>query len=593
MKKKILSIVSITAIMVGLLSSSVSAAITPPDDLSKIKQVSEETADVLAGSMYNYCINQPNLIIDFAYDAVFLTNRLGYSSENITNLNNMYLDAVKSNVNANEGKIKDQVHMEGIDTYCTVIANLIALGKDPTDFENYNIVESLNSYINSEEVNFVACNPAEYIYIRSVFNYFSDSYPGIASVNNKLDETIASFYVKNGVYNLVGLTPSNLSTYGIEDAFATLTEGVDYGMSQYMIWPKEGKADYVLSVLNNSDSAYAGNFICDIAGILYVKTDYRQESAIYISSNADPFECETNSYYILPLSLSNDLTSFYKTNALDDPQGSVTVPEIIDGSLAFIHKSIPETGIINDKINSYPSMITGTTLRTLSVFNKTADAKKLYEGLMTLRLDNGQFKKGPDDSSYSIFTTGASFDGIVGYYCLLSGLYNGNIYDLSATGSEISPDNVLPMTEPENTSWSADSGEWLRFSSPAPLASFTDLYIDGKDVLGELISGSLEEGAATFAAVGGGIIRLETGSTIVSLSPEFLSTLPNGDHTIRIQSVNGFAESSFSVTSSASDTTPAATPSTADNSNITLFICLLASGAGIAIIASKRKLSER
>ncbi len=591
MKKKILSLISITAVTVGLLSSSVSAAVTPPDDLNKIKQVSEETADVLAGSVYDYCINRPNLIIDFAYDAVFLNNRLGYSSENITNLNNMYFDAVKSNLNANAGRIKDQSHMEGIDTYCTVIANLLAFGKDPTDFENYNIVESLNSYINSNEVNFVACNPAEYIYIRSVFNYFSDSYPSIASVNNKLDETIASFYVKNGVYDLVGLTPSNLSTYGIEDAFATLTKDVDYGMSQYMIWPKEGKEDYVLSVLNNSDSAYAGNFICDITGTLYVKTDYRQESAIYISSNADPFECETNSYYILPLSLSKDLTSVYMTNGFDIPQGSVNVPEIIDGSLAFIHKSIPESGLINDKINSCPSMITGTSLRTLSVFNKTADAKKLYEGLMTLRLDNGQFKKGPDDSSYSIFTTGAAFDGIVGYYCLLSGLYNGNIYDLSATGSEVSPDNVLPMTEPESTSWSAESGEWLRFSSPAPLASFTGLYIDGENVLGELLTGSLEEGAATFAAVGGGIIRLETGSTIVSLSPEFLSTLPSGDHTIRIQSVNGFAESSFSVTSSASDTSP--TPSTADNSNLALFIILLASGAGLAVIASKRKISER
>ncbi len=192
---------------------------------------------------------------------------------------------------------------------------------------------------------------------------------------------------------------AKLQTKLVGKASIYVKNGVDYGMSQYMIWPKEGKADYVLSVLNNSDSAYAGNFICDITGTLYLKTDYRQESAIYISSNADPFECETNSYYILPLSLSKDLTSFYKTNALDDPQGSVTVPEIIDGSLAFIHKSIPETGIINDKVNSYPSMITGTTLRTLSVFGKTADSKKLYDGLMTLRLDNGQFKKGSDDGT--------------------------------------------------------------------------------------------------------------------------------------------------------------------------------------------------
>ncbi|MCR5082972.1 MAG: hypothetical protein K6B15_05795 [Parasporobacterium sp.] len=590
MKKKILSLISITAVMVGLLSSSVSAAITPPDDLNKIKQVSEETADVLAGSMYDFCINEPNLIIDFAYDAVFLNNRLGYSSENITKLNNMYLDAVKSNLNANEGRIKDQSHMEGIDTYCTVIANLLAFGKDPENFENYNIVESLDSYITNRSANIAANGFGSYDVIRPVINYYGDSYSGIASMSQKLDAYIASFYVKNGLYVLDEITISNLSTYGIEEAFATLEEDVDYEVSGNYILPIDEKIDHVLEVFNNSSSPYAGKFVYN--GIDFsVRTAYRQESGIYIFANYDPFECETNSYCIFPLALSTDLTTKYAGCSFEEPRESVNVPEIIDGSLAFIHKSIPESGLINDKINSCPSMITGTTLRTLSVFGKTSDAKKLYEGLMTLRLDNGQFKKGPDDSSYDVFTTGAAFDGIVGYYCLLSGLYNGNIYDLSATGSEVSPDNVLPMTEPESTSWSAESGEWLRFSSPAPLASFTGLYIDGENVLGELLTGSLEEGAATFAAVGGGIIRLETGSTIVSLSPEFLSTLPSGDHTIRIQSVNGFAESSFSVTASASDTSP--TPSTADNSNMVLFISLLAVGAGLAVIASKRKLSER
>ena len=88
----------------------------------------------------------------------------------------------------------------------------------------------------------------------------------------------------------------------------------------------------------------------------------------------------------------------------------------------------------------------------------------------------------------------------------------------------------------------------------------------------------------TYAAVGGGSIRVWEGSTYVSFSPEFMATLDNGEHTVRIQSTTGFSELTFTVT--------APTPSTADINHIGLYVTLACLAAGIAVVTAKRKISK-
>ncbi|MCR5083351.1 MAG: sortase B protein-sorting domain-containing protein [Parasporobacterium sp.] len=72
----------------------------------------------------------------------------------------------------------------------------------------------------------------------------------------------------------------------------------------------------------------------------------------------------------------------------------------------------------------------------------------------------------------------------------------------------------------------------------------------------------------------------KSGSTIVTLSPEYLSTLAPGEHTIRVQSANGYAETTLNIV---------ATPQTGDSSNMGLFVTLTACGLGMAVVAVARK----
>ena len=85
---------------------------------------------------------------------------------------------------------------------------------------------------------------------------------------------------------------------------------------------------------------------------------------------------------------------------------------------------------------------------------------------------------------------------------------------------------------------------------------------------------------------------VKEGSTIVTLKADYVATLSVGEHTIGIVSTNGAATTTFTVKAKTAVDNDTDSPQTGDNSNMALWIALLAASmfgfAGTAVY-SKRK----
>ena len=79
-----------------------------------------------------------------------------------------------------------------------------------------------------------------------------------------------------------------------------------------------------------------------------------------------------------------------------------------------------------------------------------------------------------------------------------------------------------------NATWQKGSEDGLSFTSNAAFADFLKVQVDGKDL-----------DASNY--------KVEEGSTIVTLKPSYLETLPVGKHTLAIVSDTGTAETEFTV----------------------------------------------
>ena len=164
---------------------------------------------------------------------------------------------------------------------------------------------------------------------------------------------------------------------------------------------------------------------------------------------------------------------------------------------------------------------------------------------------------------------------------------------------------VPEILEGHNGKWQMNSGKTLSFRSSAPFAEFISVTID--DVVVDEKNYDKAEG-----------------STIITLHPEFLSTLSVGTHTLSIDSASGSATTEFTIeeamaepsitetpsvtpttapsattASTAVTVTPAPTaspetkaPKTGDESNVAIWMLLLflsAEGIIVALQKSKKK----
>ena len=133
---------------------------------------------------------------------------------------------------------------------------------------------------------------------------------------------------------------------------------------------------------------------------------------------------------------------------------------------------------------------------------------------------------------------------------------------------------LFSITYHANWSWYKDSKTGLEVDSNGNIARFTGVWVDGNTLP-----------ASAYDAV--------SGSTRITLKPAYLNTLSLTNHTMRIYFEDGYAETNFSVRAHL-------TPTTGDNSNLTLWIVLaVVSLAALAVLAvllvkkNKRKKSSR
>lgn len=133
---------------------------------------------------------------------------------------------------------------------------------------------------------------------------------------------------------------------------------------------------------------------------------------------------------------------------------------------------------------------------------------------------------------------------------------------------------LLPVIiEGKDSQWEKESEKVLSFRSDADFKDFINVTLDGKSVDSKNYT-------------------LKSGSIIVELKPEYLSTLAPGNHTLAINSTSGKAETTFTIAQASTENnkgTEATTPQTGDNSNLLLWSVLLLISFGGIVYGKKRR----
>ena len=129
----------------------------------------------------------------------------------------------------------------------------------------------------------------------------------------------------------------------------------------------------------------------------------------------------------------------------------------------------------------------------------------------------------------------------------------------TSTASTQGSQQVIPtIIEGAGSSYTQGSGNTIYFRSSDSFANFQKVMVDNAELSADCYTAT-------------------EGSIIITLKPEYLSTLAAGTHSISIVSANGVATADFEVQTA--DTT-AVSPKTGDNDQATLWITLLLLSCG-------------
>ena len=138
----------------------------------------------------------------------------------------------------------------------------------------------------------------------------------------------------------------------------------------------------------------------------------------------------------------------------------------------------------------------------------------------------------------------------------------------TSTASTQGSQQVIPtIIEGAGSSYTQGSGNTIYFRSSDAFANFQKVMVDNAEISADCYTAT-------------------EGSIIITLKPEYLSTLAAGSHSISIVSANGVATANFEVQTA--DTT-AVSPKTGDNGQAALWIALLILSCGALTAVGIRK----
>lgn len=121
--------------------------------------------------------------------------------------------------------------------------------------------------------------------------------------------------------------------------------------------------------------------------------------------------------------------------------------------------------------------------------------------------------------------------------------------------------NAYNVLEGASSEWDPAGGKGLTVRVDAPFEKFTGISVDRTALAPEFYTA-------------------QSGSTIVTLKPEYLRTLAAGKHTLRVEFTDGYAETTFTVL--AAQANPAKTGDTA----MPVWIWLVIAAAALAVFAA-------
>ena len=126
------------------------------------------------------------------------------------------------------------------------------------------------------------------------------------------------------------------------------------------------------------------------------------------------------------------------------------------------------------------------------------------------------------------------------------------------------------IIEGDGSTWTKESAEGLAFVANGAYSKFTGIEIDGK-------------------AADADCYTAESGSTVITLKPDYLNTLTEGAHTITVLYTDGEATGTFTIAEQPADE-GTDSPQTGDDSHIVLWIMLmLISGGAVLTLSVKRR----
>ena len=126
------------------------------------------------------------------------------------------------------------------------------------------------------------------------------------------------------------------------------------------------------------------------------------------------------------------------------------------------------------------------------------------------------------------------------------------------------------ITEGADSEWTQGSGEEVVLKTDAPADKITGLEIDGEEVDPAYYSVSEQDG-----------------ETVITIDPEYLETLGEGDHDITVQVEDGYAETGLKVLAAEEPVNPI---DTGDRSNLKLsFMLMLMSALGFFFVSRRKE----
>ena len=121
------------------------------------------------------------------------------------------------------------------------------------------------------------------------------------------------------------------------------------------------------------------------------------------------------------------------------------------------------------------------------------------------------------------------------------------------------------IIEGDGSTWTKGSSEGLTFVANGAYGKFIGIGIDG-------------------AVINTKNYTVESGSTVITLKPDYLNTLTAEEHAITVLYTDGEAAGTFTIADKGTDT-----PATGDDSHVIPLIMLLISGGAVLILSVKRR----